>query len=62
MLKKVVKYWLTTCLIFLVLITVTQWLFDPEIRWVQNIKVAIIAYLFLVVIDLIIKSLAKARK
>ncbi|ARK22911.1 hypothetical protein CSV69_08835 [Sporosarcina sp. P26b] len=62
MLKKVVKYWLTTCLIFLVLITITQWIFDPEIRWIQNIIVAVVAYLFLIVIDLIIKSLAKARK
>ena len=62
MLKKVVKYWLTTCLIFLVLITITQWIFDPEIRWIQNIIVAVVAYLFLIVIDLTIKSLAKARK
>lgn len=62
MLKKVVKYWLTTCLIFLVVITISQWIFDPEIRWIQNIIVAVLGYLFLIVIDLIIKSITIRNK
>ncbi|PIC56453.1 hypothetical protein CSV80_14480 [Sporosarcina sp. P12(2017)] len=62
MLKKVVKYWLTTCLVFLVLVTIMQWLFNPEITWIQNIKVAVISYSFLIAIDLIIKSSTKVKK
>ncbi|ARF14676.1 hypothetical protein SporoS204_11295 [Sporosarcina ureae] len=62
MLKQVVKYWLTTCLVFLVLVTIMQWLFDPEITWMWNIKVAVISYSFLIAIDLIIKSSTKVKK
>ncbi|PIC76148.1 hypothetical protein CSV74_12830 [Sporosarcina sp. P19] len=62
MLKKVVKYWLTTCLVFLVLVTIMQWLFDPEITWIRNIKVAVISYSFLIAIDLMIKLSTKVKK
>ncbi len=62
MLKKVVKYWLATCLVFFVLVTIMQWLFDPEITWIPNIKVAVISYSFLIAIDLIIKSSTKVKK
>lgn len=51
MLKDSVRY----AVIFYVLITAFQWLFEPEILWVGNIALAVIALIVYLLLEWFIK-------
>ena len=52
MFKSVVTY----CLIFIVCLTVYQWLFRPEIDWVTNIGMTILAFFIAIFVEWISNS------
>ncbi|MBB4825492.1 hypothetical protein HNO89_002726 [Sporosarcina luteola] len=57
MFKKAVSF----TLILFVLITVFQWLAKPTINWVDNIGVAVIAFLIYILVEWAIKPSKRAH-
>lgn len=51
----------TYCLIFIVFLTALQWSFRPEIRWVDNIGLTVIAFFVFIFVERITKSDKKAK-
>ncbi|PIC56449.1 hypothetical protein CSV80_14460 [Sporosarcina sp. P12(2017)] len=52
---------LTYCLIFIVFLTALQWLFRPEIRWVDNSGLTVIAFFVFIFVEWITKTNKKAK-
>ncbi|WP_158232573.1 hypothetical protein [Sporosarcina sp. P13] len=52
---------LTYCLIFIVFLTALQWLFRPEILWVDNIGLTAISFFVFIFVSWITKSNKKVK-